>query len=269
MKDAVVTILGCGDGAGVPRVGNFWGKCDPLEPRNLRSRPSIAVQRGSTNVIVDTGVDFSHQLTRAQIQDISAVLYTHSHSDHVNGIDDLRFVAGRMKSLIPVYADQPTFDELFHRFRYIFEQISPYYPPVADFRCLDDAAFGTPHYVGDIEFIPFLQDHGQGVRSLGFRFGDVGYSTDMANLDERALSVLKGIKVWIADCADFHTPEHYLFHSNLPNVERLNNVIGADKVFLTHLRHLHDYASMIDLCPSGFAPAYDGLRIRANGVVLG
>ncbi len=268
MHDAIITILGCGDGAGVPRVGNVWGNCDPNEPRNIRSRPSIAIQRGATNLIVDTGVDFSHQLTRAEIKEITAILYTHSHSDHVNGIDDIRFVAGRMKQKIPVYADQQTYDELYLRFRYIFEQISPYYPAVVDVHRLDDGAFGTLHQIGDITYVPFLQDHGQGGRSLGFRFGDVGYSTDMANLDEKALTALKGIKVWIADCADFHTPDHYLFHSNLPNVQRLNEIIGAETVYLTHLRHLHDYGTMMKTCPTGYYPAYDGLRIRSDGTVL-
>ncbi len=266
-EDAVLTILGCGDSAGVPRIGGDWGACDPMEPKNRRTRPSVAVQTKTTSIVVDTGVDFSAQLSRESISDLSAILYTHGHADHVNGMDDLRFVYLRHKKHLPVYADAQTFTEISHRFDYLFKQKSPYYPPVADHHLLIDENLGSPHHVGDISFIPFLQNHGQGTRSLGYRFGDIGYSTDMANLDDTAIETLRGIKVWVADCSDYHRPD-FIFHSNIPNLQRLNEMIGAELVLLTHLRHQHDYQTLVRECPKGFSPAYDSMKIRLDGTVL-
>ncbi|MDY0028488.1 MAG: MBL fold metallo-hydrolase [Pseudobdellovibrionaceae bacterium] len=267
-KDCIITILGCGDSAGVPRVGGDWGACDPLEPRNCRTRPSIAVSSRETTLVVDTGADFRHQMNREKILKVDGVLYTHGHSDHVNGADELRFIHMRDKSKrIPVYSDRTTFQELKLRFGYIFEQKNPYYPPVAEFHLLDDLEFGKPHSIGNIEYIPFLQDHGQGTRSLGFRFGDVAYSTDMAGLSDRAVDVLKGIKVWIVDCADYHRPD-FIFHSNIPNLLRLREKIGVETLYLTHLRYDHDYQTLVRDCPVGLSPAYDGMKIRCDGAVL-
>lgn len=260
MTDLAITILGCGDSAGVPRIGNDWGKCDPQEPRNRRTRPSIMVRSPTTTLVVDTGPDFGLQLTRETIQTVDAILYTHAHSDHVMGMDDLRIIQGRIKRRIPIYADAGTLAELERRFEYIFEEKSSYYPTVVDVHVLDKRHWGYKQIVGDIEFIPFVQDHGQGITSLGFRFGDVGYSTDMIDLDDVALNVLQGIKVWIADCADF-AHGHGTLHSTLPNVQRLNNIISAPLVYLTHLKMFYDYQELCAALPSGYIPAYDGLKI--------
>lgn len=262
-----LTILGCGDSGGVPRVGNNWGKCDPENPKNRRTRPCIAVQNKDTTVIVDSGVDFSSQLSREKIKTISAILYTHSHSDHVNGIDDLRYLYLKEKKRVALYADDFTYKELLPRFEYIFKQKSEFYPSVVEYNELKDEDFGTEHHIDDVTFVPFLQEHGPGVRSLGFRFGDVGYSTDMVNLDDAAIKTLQGVKVWIADCSDYHRTE-CIFHSNLETLQRLNAKIGADKVLFTHLRHLHDYETLKRECPEGYQPAYDGMKISLDGQII-
>lgn len=218
------------------------------------------VQSGTTTIVVDTGPDFNTQLTRENIKTIDAVLYTHAHSDHVAGMDDLRILKGRADKRMPIFADQPTITELRQRFGYIFEQVSDFYPAVVDVHLFQDSDFGREFHVGDISFIPFVQDHGQGNRSLGFRFGDFGYSTDMVDLDDQALSILKGVKVWIADCADY-AHGHGTLHSTFPNVQRLNGIIGAGQVYLTHLKMFYDYQTLCRELPEGYLPAHDGLVI--------
>lgn len=263
-KPLKITVLGCGDSAGVPRIGNDWGDCDPSNPRNRRTRPSIMVQSDTTTLVVDTGPDFSVQLTRENIKTIDGVLYTHAHSDHVAGMDELRILQARINKKIPIYADNQTFMELKKRFNYLFEQVSSFYPAVVDENILSEDGFGKTYTIGDIDFIPFIQDHGQGNRSLGFRFGDFGYSTDMMHLDDTALSILKGVKTWIADCADY-SHGHGTLHCTFPNVQKFNAVIGAEQVYLTHLKMFYDYNKLCAELPDGYCLAHDGLIINARG----
>lgn len=255
-----ITILGCGDSAGVPRIGGDWGACDPANPKNRRTRASVMVQSDTTTLVVDTGPDFCIQLTREGIQKVDAVLYTHAHSDHVAGMDDLKVLSAKAGGKIPIYTDAVTVKELQRRFGYLFEQKSEFYPAVVESRIFDESSMGQSQRIGDIDVIPFVQDHGQGNRSLGFRFGDVGYSTDMRGLDEAALSVLKGVRVWIADCADY-SRGHGTLHATLPIVQQLNSVIGAPQVYLTHLKVFDDYERMSADLPTGYAPAYDGMLV--------
>ena len=111
------TILGCGSSGGVPRIGNDWGKCDPKNPKNFRSRCSLLVQKqnenGITNLLIDSGPDMRTQLLKAKIAKLDGVIYTHFHADHINGIDDLRMVAINVKDLIPVWADKKTSKKLY------------------------------------------------------------------------------------------------------------------------------------------------------------
>jgi phosphoribosyl 1,2-cyclic phosphate phosphodiesterase len=120
------TILGCGASPGVPRIGNDWGACDPKEPRNRRLRSSLMVERfsedgGITRIIVDTGPDFREQVLRADVGEANAVLYTHSHADHIHGIDELRQFFHNSGHRVPIYADEETATRLKEAFGYCFE----------------------------------------------------------------------------------------------------------------------------------------------------
>ncbi|MEJ2036181.1 MAG: MBL fold metallo-hydrolase, partial [Maritimibacter sp.] len=120
------TILGCGSSGGVPRIGGHWGDCTPDNPKNTRRRCSILVTReddgGTTRVLIDTSPDLRMQLIDAGIGELDAVIYTHSHADHVHGIDDLRQVVYNIHRRLPVWADGPTQDALLNRFGYAFVQ---------------------------------------------------------------------------------------------------------------------------------------------------
>ena len=120
------TILGCGSSGGVPRIGGFWGDCDPANPKNRRRRCSMLVERfegeAVTRVLIDTTPDMREQLLSAGIGHLDAVVYTHSHADHVHGIDDLRQIVQNLRSRLPVWADGPTQEALLSRFAYAFVQ---------------------------------------------------------------------------------------------------------------------------------------------------
>ncbi|MCB9989113.1 MAG: MBL fold metallo-hydrolase [Rhodospirillales bacterium] len=258
--NAKITILGSGNSAGTPSIGNFWGNCDPGEPKNNRMRASIAVQTAKTTVIVDTGPDFRHQINRANIEIINAILYSHAHSDHVNGMDELRVIRNHTKSCVDIYSNRETLGSLEKTFPFLFiNSENRLYPRVVEPHTIKDTHYGTPFMIGDIPVVPFEQEHGT-IKSLGFRFGDVAYSTDMVDLDQQALETLSGVKTWIADSAAYKHTENPV-HANLKKLYELNEVIQADRVIVTHMPPSMDYKTLLKELPEGFEPAYDGLEV--------
>ncbi len=260
-----VTIMGCGNAAGVPSIGNHWGQCDPTEPRNRRTRASIAIQSESATVVVDTGPDFKAQINANNIEKIDAVLYSHAHSDHVNGIDDLRVLRLRHKKLIPVYGNAETLADIARRFDYMFSEIDAegLYPQVLDPRTLDEHHMGRILDLDGIPVVPFTQSHGTAGVTLGFRFGNLAYSTDMQTLDEAALETIRGIDFWIVDAGAYKMPHNFV-HATLKQVFELNEIVRARQVFLTHMPSFMDYQTLVSELPSGYAPAYDGLVIDVD-----
>lgn len=252
-----ITILGCGGSGGVPMIGNIWGACDPTEPRNRRTRPSILVQDGETTVLVDTSPDVRQQLLTVDIRRLDAVLYTHAHADHTHGIDDLRAVNWLMEAPVDIWADRQTLAHLKDRFGYCFEprmQGEGFARPVLTPHVIDG-----PVRVGRIEAVPFDQDHGLS-RSLGFRFGPVAYSTDVVRLDEDAFAVLDGVDTWIVDCVSMGPPHRV--HAHWPVTLSWIERVRPRRAILTHMGHKMDYRTLLDRLPAGVEPGYDGLVIE-------
>lgn len=258
-----VTILGCGNSTGVPAIGNYWGKCDPEEPKNRRTRCSLLIQSETTNLVVDSGPDFKSQINNVGINHIEAVLYTHGHSDHVDGIGELRVIKFLgQKEFVPIYCNKQTLSDLEQRFSYLFKGgDSDLYPPVLQPHVLDDQLY-TSMSVGDIGFTPFVQDHGT-CDTIGYRFGDMGYSVDILTLDDKAVEVLRGVRTWIVDCAGYGQTSNPV-HANLEGIMRLNERIGAQQVYLVSLTLAADYQTMLNELPDGYAPAYDGLELSVE-----
>ncbi|MFN3233420.1 MAG: MBL fold metallo-hydrolase [Alphaproteobacteria bacterium] len=247
-----VTVLGCGTSGGVPTIGNYWGACDPSNPKNRRRRVSIAVEQGDTRLIVDTSPDLREQCLDAGIDRLDAVLYTHDHADHTHGIDDLRIMSYRGKKRIDVHADATTLATLERRFDYIFVSQEGY-PAICQGNLIDGS-----FQVGEIDVRPFEQGHGN-ITSLGFRFDRVAYSTDLNALDEAAFEALEGIDVWIVDALrhDPH-PTHAHLDLTLSWIDR----VRPKQAYLTHMTWDMDYEALKGALPAGVAPAYDGLVIE-------
>ena len=248
-----LTILGCGTSGGVPRIGNDWGDCDPNEPRNRRRRASVAVETGQTRVIVDTSPDFRDQCLDAGIDRLDGVIFTHDHADHCHGIDDLRFIAYAMRRRIDVYSDQGTLDRLRRRFGYCFETPEgSLYPPIVRAHAVDG-----PFSIGDLEVIPFKQNHGD-MDTLGLRFGPIAYSTDVVALDEAAFATLDGVRVWVVDALRH---EYHPTHANLETTLKWIERVKPQRAVLTHMNFELDYQTLRNELPAGIEPAYDGMVI--------
>ena len=257
-----VTVLGCGGSAGVPAAGNFWGACDPNEPKNRRNRCSIAVQSNDTTLIIDTGPDFRHQINQAGIDNLDAVLYTHYHGDHVDGIADLRGFRFRNKKLVPIYANTETLQVFEKTMPHLLHEQAPVYPQILEAHEIKKEDYGKLMQIGDIDVVPFEQDHFT-CMTVGYRFGDFAYSVDVLKLDEAALNILKGVKTWMVDSTGYHMVDN-MVHINLEQIYAYNSIIGAERVILTSLSLGMDYQTLLSEIPDDYEPAYDGLILNAN-----
>lgn len=257
------TILGCGSSAGVPRLASGWGACDPKNPKNRRRRCSMLVERtggeGQTRVLVDTSPDLREQLLEADVDWIDGVLITHEHADHTHGIDDLRPLVVHHRRRIDVYLDDVTASALRLKFGYCFETPpGSSYPPILNARPMQ---VGKPVTVegagGAITALPFLQDHGD-ISSLGMRFGDLAYSSDVKDLPDDSVEALRGLHVWIIDALRYTPhPTHFSVSDALAWIERLR----PERAILTNLHSDLDYEKLRRELPAHVEPAYDGMRI--------
>jgi phosphoribosyl 1,2-cyclic phosphate phosphodiesterase len=253
--DGKLILLGTGGSAGTPAIGNWWGNCDPANPLNRRTRPSIAVQTETTLVVVDTGPDFREQMNREKLGVPDAIIITHAHSDHVNGLDELRTLQRLHKRKFDIHALDATFEKLERRLDYMFEETEGgFYPAVCNPVRVRQ---GAEIRVGDIVITPFEQDHGT-LNSLGLKIGNIGYSTDVKKLSGEALEILSGIDTWIVDAAGHHSRTNPV-HMCIEEVVETNEKIGAKRVYLTHLPPTMDHQTLIDELPENIAPAYDGM----------
>lgn len=267
-----VRILGCGSSGGVPRIGGDWGACDPDDPRNVRSRCSILVERkhdadrpwheaDTTRLIIDTSPDFRSQMLAAGATRADAVLLTHDHADQTHGIDDLRVLALRQKHRIPVHMDDRTSALMHERFGYCFrDNPKTGYPAILEAHT--DLLPGSTVVVdgpgGRIEALAMAQVHGP-IPSLGFRFGPIAYNNDCSDLPEETLAALTGVETWIVDALRYKPhPTHAHVERALAWIDRL----GPRRAVLTNLHVDLDYAQLDGETPDHVRPAVDGLTLE-------
>ena len=256
-----VTILGSGPSGGVPGIYDGWGACDPENSRNRRLRPSVLVENGATQVLVDTSPDLRQQLLNAGVRRLDAVLYTHSHADHLHGIDDLRGINKAMNAPLDVYGDAQTLAQIEKRFDYTVTPLPPeadiYFKPVLN---IHEIAPGERFSVGDLEIRAVDQNHGYS-RTLGFRFGSVAYTTDLMELPDESFQVLDGVKTWIIGVFSWKPHQtHVHVDKALGWIERLKPA----RAVLTHLGTTIDYGELTRYIPEGVEAAYDGMVIEAE-----
>lgn len=265
MAETRFTILGCGSSGGVPRLGGHWGACDPDNPRNARRRCSLLIERqdgdGITRVLIDTSPDLRMQLLDAGVGELDAVVFTHSHADHVHGLDDLRMIVFNMRQRLPVWADGDTQNNLLARFGYAFVQPKgSAYPPILDMHTIDgdvviDGAGGA------ITLTPFEVDHGS-ISSLGFRIGDVAYLPDVSYIPAATWPALEGLDCWIVDALR-RTP--HPTHAHLERTLEWIAQAAPRRAVLTNMHIDLDYATVEAETPDHITPAYDGMVITAVG----
>ena len=252
-----ITVLGSGTSVGVPTIGCHCKVCTSTEPRDNRLRPSIVIRYRGHSVLIDTTPDFRQQALRIGLERLDAVLFTHSHADHVMGLDDIRPFNFRQPGSIPIFGSEETLDSIRRSFPYIFDDTpSESSIPRIDARVLD----GTPFDLFGIQFTPIPLWHGRG-KIYGFRFHTAAYLTDHSDIPPESLNLLHGLDVLFLDALRHKPhPTHSTVERSLAWVRQLEPA----RAWFTHISHDLPHERTEGQLPEHVRLAYDGLEITVD-----
>ncbi|MCE2454520.1 MAG: MBL fold metallo-hydrolase [Gemmatimonadetes bacterium] len=253
-----LTFLGTGTSFGVPVIGCDCDTCASPDPRDRRTRHAAIVEAGGRSLLVDTPPELRIQLLRAGVTNLDAVWYTHTHADHIHGIDDLRVF--QKKGPVRVFISAEHKRRVVSSFPYIFGADAHAGPrstiPKIDLRIFD----GTePLRLLGHQATPLRVPHGRG-RSYGLRIGPLGYVTDAKSLPDRTLRALEGVRVLVLNALWFGDP--HPAHFSVEEAVEAARQVGAERTYLTHLTHRVSQKELDQRLPDGFFAAYDGLTIE-------
>lgn len=247
-----ITILGSGTSTGIPMVGCGCPVCSSTDPRDKRTRASILIESEGRYILVDTSPDLRRQALRHRIPHIDAVLLTHSHADHINGIDDLRGFHFIHRRLIPCYGSRETMEAVQRNFSYIFKgmEIAGYAP------LLDPHVMAAPFALFGQTIVPVHLYHGT-MHATGYRIDGAAYLTDCSRIPESSLALLTGLDLLIIDGLRYTPHEN---HFNIEGALKVIEELRPRRAVLTHLTHEVAHADEARL-PEGVEFAYDGMEI--------
>jgi len=261
--EGLLTFLGTGTSMGVPTLGCDCEVCTSTDPHDKRLRPSVLLRMQQSGhervVVIDTGPDFREQALRSGLTRVDAVFYTHSHADHILGLDDLRplsFTVAREGGVILLYASQETADMLRRIYDYTFSPEATY-PNRARVRIepLEERTV-----VHGVEFVRVPLLHGE-MDVSGFRFGNVAYLTDVSAIPESSFALLEGIDCLIISALRY---KPHPSHATLDQAVEWARRIGARQTWFTHIAHDLGHAATNRALPVGMALAHDGLSFAVN-----
>ena len=255
-----LTFLGTGTSFGVPVPGCGCDVCTSDDPRNRRTRHGLLLEEGGRRLLVDTPPELRLQLVAERVDRLDAVFITHSHADHVHGIDDLRAYTTRIGRQLPVFVASEYVDDLRARFSYFWgPDARP--EPGSSVPGLDLISFEDRDRVRaagfDLDVVAF--PHGW-FRSYGFRVGDLAVIVDAKRVPDDAVPLLRGVEVLVINALWFGDP--HPTHFNVEEAVAAAEMLGARTTYLTHLTHRLDHAELEDRLPPGVRPASDGLTIE-------
>lgn len=254
-----ITVLGSGTSVGVPMIGCHCAVCTSSDARDQRMRPSILISYEGRNVLVDTTPDFRTQALRARIARIDAVVFTHSHADHLMGLDDVRPFNYRQKERIPIFASENTMAAIHRSFPYIFGAGIKLESNVPR---LDSHVIGPdPFDLFGMPFIPVPILHGS-QPILGFRFGNAAYLTDHSQIPESSLALLQGLDVVFLDALRY---KPHPTHSTVDQSRKTAEELQARRAFFTHICHDLAHERAESMLPPAIRLAYDGLELHVEG----
>ena len=251
---AILTVLGSGTSMGVPTIGCDCAVCSSSDPHDRRTRPSILLEYGGNFVLIDTTPDFREQAIREHIRRLDAVLYTHTHADHILGIDDLRPLSFHRPGGIPLYARPEAGDFLRGMFRYIFDADYKF-GGIAKVQLLP---IEGPFDLYGARFEPVTVIHGD-TEIYGFRFGSAAYLTDFSSVPERSFDQLHDLDILFLDALR-HKP--HPTHSTVENSLRIVDRVKPKRAFFTHICHDLPHQVTNATLPQNVRLSYDGMKLE-------
>ena len=251
-------LLGTGTSVGVPALGCSCQVCQSDHPRNNRTRCSAILGLPEGNLLIDTSPDLRSQLLREKIGIVHAVVYTHEHSDHVMGFDDLRLFQFYLGTAVPVYCNSYVEKRLKTAFAYSFSDQEVTHvgaTPKVDIRLIDQ----QPFEILGARVTPIPLKHGPKFDVLGFRVGNVAYCTDVSEIPNDSMKLLQGLDTLVLDAL---RPDAHVTHFNIEQAVEVAQKLGVGQTYFTHCSCRVDYESVNAELPTGIELGYDGLRIK-------
>jgi phosphoribosyl 1,2-cyclic phosphate phosphodiesterase len=251
------TILGCGASSGVPVILCECEVCRSPSPINKRLRTSAWLTIEGKDILIDSGLDFRQQALRAQIPKLDLVLFTHPHSDHINGIDDLKLFTFNKPNPLECIVHAWTQSELTNRFAYIFRNKKPAtsYVPLIQLRQIDPLQ--ESFTAASLNFTPLLVQHGKD-QTLAFRYQDFAYITDCNGISDTMCQRLEKLEILVLDCLRI-TPHNT--HFNLEQALAVVKKLQPKTTIFTHMSHEIDAVKHKDYLPKGVYFAYDTMKL--------
>jgi phosphoribosyl 1,2-cyclic phosphate phosphodiesterase len=249
-----ITFLGTGTSQGVPMIACKCHVCSSPDPNDKRLRSSVVLNINDRNVVIDTTPDFRYQMLRAKIDWLDAILITHSHKDHIAGMDDVRAYNYFQQAPIDVYATVSSQEIITREFPYAFADKK--YPGVPEIQLhtIDD----HPFYVKDIKVIPVMVWHYK-MPVTGFRIGDFTYITDAKRVQEEEKEKIRGSKILVLNAL---RKESHISHFTLDEAIALSEELQIPETYFTHISHqLGRHEEVSKELPAGKFLAYDGLEL--------
>jgi len=252
-----LVILGTGTSVGIPIIGCTCDVCTSPNPKNQRTRTGVFVPAPKGNFVIDTPPELRLQLVREQVSIVHAALYTHSHADHIFGLDDLRICGHRLNAAVRLFCEQATEEQLRQSFNYAFAPPNPALHRFAIPRLEFTRITEEPFDLLGLRIQPVRLMHGR-LPVFGFRMNDVAYCTDVSHIPDESWPLLEGLDVLVLDALrDEPHPTHFCIRQSLKVVKR----IKPKRTYFTHMSHTLEHEATNARLPDGVELAYDGLRI--------
>ena len=251
-------ILGCGSSMGVPRPDGYFGKCDPKNIKNHRTRCSALLKTKNENILIDTSPDLRIQLIKNKINKIDKVFYSHMHADQTHGINDLRVFFIQNKKTIPVYADNPTKKYLLRTFRYCFINDNKEYPAILKLNSITKK-LSIKNGKKNLSVKSISVKHGKVNSTCYIIDKKIAYISDISDINKKDFRYFKNLRYLIIDCLwlRFHPS-----HLNLESALKFIDLFKPKKAILTNLHSDLDYSYLKKTLPKNIIPAFDGLTIN-------
>jgi phosphoribosyl 1,2-cyclic phosphate phosphodiesterase len=254
-----LTFLGTGTSFGVPQIGCDCAVCRSTDPRDKRTRSGAVLEAAGSTILIDTPPELRLQLISAGVTRVDAVVYTHEHADHINGIDDLRIFSVRQRKPLPLFGPEETLNRLRASFNYIFDDsVRPYEGTSKPRLTLHPTTPGRMISIAGVETLPLAFEHGH-LRVFGYRFDRLAYITDVKVIPPAEREQLRGLDVLVLNALWWRPHPTHLSISEAIEVAR---ELGARRTYLTHLTHETGHADLEAQLPAGIFPAYDGLTVE-------